>query len=67
MPDMEMLLVKIKDSGIPITTICKRAGIERATLYNRLRSNGEWKVSEVVGMTNTLNLTDQEVNQIFLT
>lgn len=66
MPNMELLEKAIDDSGIPKTIICCRAGIERATLYNRLSGRGEWKASEIVGITKALGLTKSERDRIFL-
>lgn len=66
MPNMELLNQKIIDSGIPKTTICKRSGIERATLYNRLNGNGDWRISEFMAISEVLRLTKSEINEIFL-
>lgn len=66
MPNIELLRKRIDESGIPITVICERAGIERATLYNRLNGRGEWLAAEVVGMAKALKLSKSDRDQIFL-
>lgn len=65
MPNMKLLSKKIEDSGIPITVIAKKAGIIRATFYNRL-DKGDWRVSEVIAITKVLRLTKKERDDIFL-
>lgn len=65
MPDIDALKKKISDSGIPMTTIAKRSGIVRETLYNRLSGIGEFTASEIVGLTKTLRLSKTEREQIF--
>lgn len=65
MPDIDALKKKISDSGIPMTTIAKRSGIIRETLYNRLSGIGEFTASEIVGLTETLRLSKTEREQIF--
>lgn len=65
MPDIEALKKKISDSGIPMTTIAKRSGIVRETLYNRLSGIGEFTASEIVGLTDALKLSRTEREQIF--
>ena len=66
MPDMNLLSQKIEDSGMPITVISDRAGITRATLYNRLKGKGEWKVCEITEMSKVLRLNKRERDEIFL-
>ena len=66
MTDLDALKQAIEDSGIPITTLCKKAGMTTATLYNRLKGIGFFKVNEIVGLQNALKLTDKERDAIFL-
>lgn len=67
MPNMDLLRDRIKESGMSIVSICEKAGIERATLYNRLDGGrGEWKASEIVGITSALKLSRAERDKIFL-
>jgi len=67
MTDLELLLAKIKESGMTIVAICKKAGIDRATFYNRLNGIGEFTASEITGLSQTLHLTKAERDKIFLT
>lgn len=66
MADMELLKTKIKDSGMTITAISKKAGMLRATLYNRMNEKGEFTASEIVSLTRVLQLTKSERDDIFL-
>ena len=67
MADIELLRRKIDDSGMTVTSIAKKSGIERETLYNRINSKGDFTASEIVSLTNVLNLTKAERDKIFLT
>ena len=67
MTDFDMLLAKIKDNGMTITSFCLKAGIKRANFYNRKRGMGEFTASEIVRMATTLHLTKPERDSIFLT
>lgn len=64
---MEIEKVKnaIKESGISIVNLSRMSGINRATLYKRLNGVGEFTVSEIVGLTKAMRLTDEERNEIF--
>lgn len=62
-----LLEVKIAESGMTMTSIAKKTGILKATLYNRLNEKGEFKASEIVALTEVLHLTKAERDQIFLT
>ena len=65
MPNIEALKEKISDSGIPMTTIAKKSGIVRETLYHRLSGIGEFTASEITGLTKTLKLSKTEREYIF--
>lgn len=67
MANLEMLKAKIEESGMPIETLATRAGMERYTLDRRLRGLGEFKASEIVGISKALHLKMSERNEIFLT
>ena len=66
MTDIELLRAKIKDSGMTMVAISNKSGIERTTLYNRINGIGEFTASEIVGLSNTLHLSKQERDKIFL-
>jgi len=66
MVDIPRLRHIIKDSGMTIKAVAEKSGIRRETLYNRFAGKGEFTVSEVLGLTQTLRLTKQERDEIFL-
>ena len=67
MTNIELLRDKIKDSGMTMTAIANKTGIERTTLYNRLKGIGEFTASEIVSLSNVLHLSKPERDKIFLT
>lgn len=67
MTDIEMLLHEIEDSGLSMVTLSARAGIPRATLYNRIKGIGEFTGDEILGLTTALRLTKTQRDRIFLT
>lgn len=66
MTDMELLLSKIKESGMTMVAISEKSGIDRATLYNRFRNRGEFTASEIVSLSNVLRLSKPDRDKIFL-
>ena len=66
MTDTELLLSKIKDSGMTIVALCEKACMDRATFYNRLNGVGEFTASEIVGLSTVLHLSKPERDKIFL-
>ena len=66
MTDMELLLSKIKDSGMTIVAISEKSGIEKATLYNRFKGKGEFTASEIVNLSAVLHLSKPDRDKIFL-
>ncbi len=57
---------KIVERGINIPTVAKEIGIDRATLYRKLKNNGETlTVSEVNKITEVLDLSAEEATAIF--
>lgn len=67
MTDLNALNAKIKDSGMTIEAIAEKANMKRYTLDRRLRGEGEFTASEIVGLTKALRLKLSERNKIFLT
>ena len=65
MPNIELLKKKIEESGMTMVSIAEKSGILRETLYNRLNGKGEFLASEIVGLTNALNLKKPERDKIF--
>lgn len=66
MTDIELLLSIIKQSGMTMVAISEKSGIERATLYNRLKRKGEFTGSEIVSLSNVLHLSKSLRDKIFL-
>ena len=65
MTDFTMLRGKMDDSGMTMTAIASKSGILRETLYNRLNGKGDFTASEMMGLAKTLNLSNQERDEIF--
>jgi len=66
MTNVDLLQEKIKASGIPMTVISAKTGINRATIYNKLRNRGEFTASEIVSLSSVLHLSKPERDKIFL-
>ena len=66
MTDLDALNAKIKDSGMTIESIAEKANMKRYTLDRRLKGEGEFTASEIVGLTKALRLKLSERNKIFL-
>lgn len=66
MADIELLKNKIESSGMTMSSVAKKSGIVRETLYNRFNGIGEFTASEIVGLSKTLRLSVEERDQIFL-
>lgn len=65
MTNYELLRATIKELGLPMTAIAARSGISRVTLYHRLDGRGEFKASEIAGLTKALKLTKAQRDAIF--
>lgn len=66
MTDLKLLKEKIDSSGMTMVSIAKKSNILRETLYNRLGRKGEFTASEIVSLTETLDLTRCERDAISL-
>lgn len=64
MANIQMLRNKIQSLGMTVSFVAKKSGILRETLYNRMNS-GDFKASEIVALTTTLDLTKKERDDIF--
>lgn len=65
MTDLNALRKKIDDSGMTMVAISRKSGILRETLYNRLNGKGEFNASEMMAISNTLGLSNDERDLIF--
>lgn len=66
MADLERLKAVIADRGMKKIVIAKRAGMTRYTLDRRLAGFGDFRASEIVGLSKALRLTRTERDEIFL-
>lgn len=62
----ELLRKVIDDSGMKISAIADKTGIERTTLYNRLNGLGEFTAIEIVRLSSVLQLSNEQRREIFL-
>ena len=65
MTDVEALKEYIKNSGMTVTFIAEKSGILRETLYNRMKSDGDFKASEIYALAKVLGMTTKERDRIF--
>ncbi len=57
---------KIVENGLNVSQLATSIGIDKATLYRKLTSNGETiTISEAERIAKTLNLSMEDVNAIF--
>ena len=66
MSDINKLKEVIKESGMTITAISKKTGINRVTIYNRMAGIGEFTASEIVSLAAVLHMEDDVRDEIFL-
>lgn len=65
MVNIERLKSTIKDRGMTITAVARKAGVDRVTLYNRFNGKGEFTVSEIEAISDALFLVPQDRDAIF--
>ncbi len=65
MANLELLRKRIRDSGMTVTSVTKKAGICRETFYNRLQGRGEFRASEIHALSDVLKLSGKEIDVIF--
>lgn len=63
--DLNALKGKVKSSGMSMTFVAKMLGISRASLYKKLNGNVEFKISEIVSLSNVLHMSGDERDHIF--
>lgn len=66
MANVDLLRNKMTESGMTVSAIATKSGILRETLYNRMKE-GDFRASEIVALSKTLNLSKGERDKIFLT
>lgn len=66
---IEKLKMKIKKTGFTLESFSKELGINRTTLYRKMNNNagGDFTIGEIRRMNKLLNLSDNEIEEIFFT
>ncbi len=64
MVNIEKFKQTVSDSGMTVTAICNKSGIQRQTYYNRLE-NPDFSIAEVDALQKTLHLSFDDVRAIF--
>lgn len=66
MVNVNKLKAKLVEVGMNVEELSEKIGMDRATFYRRLSSNGEtFSIKEADSIINELGLTKEEVNAIF--
>ena len=65
MVNIELLKDVIDDSGMTMVALANKSGIQRETLYQRLKGVGEFTASEIVGLVDALKLNKTQRESIF--
>lgn len=55
------------DRNISLKELAKRSGITSATLYRKLNGQSDIYLAEIKAITDALNLTSEEMDNIFFT
>ena len=66
MKGLELLRKKIDQSGLKLTYVAERLGISYQGLKKKLDGDTEFKASEIAILKDMLQLSDVEVQDIFL-
>lgn len=66
MANINKLKGKIVENGINVAQLAESIGVDKSTLYRKLKNNGEEiSIKEASAIIKKLNLTPEEVNDIF--
>lgn len=65
MTDTELFRKKVEEKGVTFKFLASKIGITREALYNKLNNETEFKASEIAAITNILQLTSKERDDIF--
>lgn len=65
MVDVGLLKEKMENTGMTTKAICNKSNIVRGTLYNRFENPDLFSIGEVVALKKTLQLSTDDVNEIF--
>lgn len=66
MTDTDMLREVISKNRWSITALSKELGISRQSFYNKMNGDAEFLASEIVHLSNLLELNNSQRNRIFL-
>lgn len=66
MVEVEKLKNIIDESGMTMVAIARKCNISRETLYRKVSGYSEFTASEIVRLTDILNLSKRERDDIFL-
>lgn len=65
MVDFEKLNCAIEKSGMKISAISDKIGVNRTTLYNKISGKTEFNASEIESISDVLRLSAKDRNEIF--
>jgi DNA-binding phage protein len=66
--NVNLLKAKLVERGLNLTKLAEMIGIDRATLYRKLKDNGAGLlIGEANAIVRALNLTAKEATEIFFT
>ena len=66
MVNMKKLKLKLKETGLSVEDVSKTMGINRATLYRKIKNDGEtFTVRDIDRLSRILGLQVDEINEIF--
>lgn len=65
MVNTKMLRNKINESGYKLQYVAEKCGLTYFGFMKKVNNETEFKASEIMILRALLNLTDEEVNQIF--
>lgn len=60
-----LLRAKLIEKGVSVIEICKHINVCEATYYRKVARNGDFSRREIQTISDVLNLTDAEKNEIF--
>jgi len=60
-----LLLYEINKRGFSVSSVSESIGMSPTSLYNRIRGDVEFRVTEIDSITQLLNLTSEERDSIF--
>lgn len=65
MVNLEKLNNAIDQSGMKLSAISDKMGVNRTTLYNKVSGKTEFNASEIDAFSKALHLSDKDRNSIF--